>query len=215
MTPGDRAATAARSFTFDERFNMQHLMIDLETLGVAANAPVLAIGAVFFDPNTGATGAEFDAAIDVADAMQYGRISGETFKWWMQQSDDARRKAIRGQHPAKAVFGKFHEFCLKHGDGVQPWGNGASFDISILDYAFPRILEKPSPWKFWNVRDCRTIKALADGLVPYTGKMAGTAHAAIDDARHQVQWVSIYWQGLRGRIAPAPKPVDSDTLLDL
>ena len=29
---------------------MRHCMIDLETLGTAANAPVIAIGAVFFDP---------------------------------------------------------------------------------------------------------------------------------------------------------------------
>ena len=60
------------------RFN--HLMIDLETLGTAANAPVIAIGAVFFDPNTGTLGDTFDAAIDVEDAMHYGVMSGSTYK---------------------------------------------------------------------------------------------------------------------------------------
>jgi hypothetical protein len=177
----------------------QHLMIDLETLGTAVNAPVVAIGAVYFDPDTGTLGDTFDAAIDVEDAVRFGRPSGATIKWWLGQGDEARQKVVRGRHPATLVFEKFHEFCRKHGDDVKPWGNGATFDISILEYAFGRILEKPAPWKFWNVRDCRTIKELADGVMSFDGKLAGVAHTALDDAKHQAAWVSAYWQGLRAR----------------
>lgn len=183
---------------------MNHLMIDLETLGTNVNAPVVAIGAVYFDPDTGTLGEEFDAAIDVADAMRYGRASGDTIKWWLGQSDAARQKVVRGRHPSQLVFEKFYDFCLKHGSDVKPWGNGASFDISILEYAFGRILDKQAPWKFWNVMDCRTVKRLAEGIVEFTGTLEGTAHDAIDDARHQARWVSVYWQGLRGvRKVPA------------
>lgn len=181
----------------------QHLMIDLETLGTAPNAPVVAIGAVYFDPDTGTLGDEFDGAIDVEDALRYGRMSGSTLKWWLGQSDAARQKVVRGRHPAVKVFEAFETFCRKHGDRVQPWGNGASFDITILEYAFGRILEREAPWKFWNVRDCRTIKALADGIVQYLDPLEGTAHNAIDDARHQARWVSAYWQGLRTISRPA------------
>ena len=35
---------------------MNHLMVDLETMGNGPYAPVISIGAVFFDPNTGETG---------------------------------------------------------------------------------------------------------------------------------------------------------------
>lgn len=175
------------------------LMIDLETLGTAVNAPVVAIGAVFFNPETGELGETFDAAIDVEDAMRYGKASGSTIRWWLGQGDAARQKVVRGKHPSHLVFTKFHEFCLKHGDNVKPWGNGASFDISILEYAFGRIIERPAPWKFWNVCDCRTIKRLADGIVTFDEKLEGTAHTALDDARHQAKWVSVYWQGLRRR----------------
>ena len=193
--------------------SFQHLMVDLETLGTAVNAPVVAIGAVFFDPNTSTLGDTFDAAIDLEDAMRYGRASGSTVKWWLRQGDAARQKVVRGRHPSRLVFEKFEQFCLKHGDQVKPWGNGASFDIAILDYAFGRILEKQAPWKFWNVRDCRTIKELADGIVTYDGKLEGTAHTALDDAKHQALYVSAYWQGLRGRQA-APKPsTDLEDLL--
>ncbi len=188
----------------------QHLMIDLETLGTAVNSPVVAIGAVYFDPNTGQQGETFDAAIDVEDAMRYGRASGSAIKWWLGQSDAARQKVVRGRHPAPLVFEKFHEFCLKYGDNVKPWGNGASFDISILDYAFGRIIDKPSPWKFWNVRDCRTIKELAEGIVTFTETLDGVAHTALDDARHQAKWVSAYWQGLRGKPAGPATTDDFD-----
>lgn len=181
---------------------MKHMMVDLETLGTAANAPVIAIGAVFFDPNTGTLGDTFDAAIDVEDAMRYGVMSGSTFKWWLGQSDAARQKVVRGRERAEDVFNRFGSFAMKHGDNVQPWGNGASFDIAILDHAFPRILNKPAPWKFWNVRDCRTIKELASGIVNYNDKMQGVAHTALDDAVNQAKWVSVYWQGLRLMVDP-------------
>ena len=184
-----------------------HLMIDLETLGTAANAPVVAIGAVFFDPNTGTLGDTFDAAIDVEDAMRYGVMSGSTFKWWLGQSDAARQKVVRGRERAEDVFGRFGSFAMKHGDNVQPWGNGASFDIAILDHAFPRILNKPAPWKFWNVRDVRTVKELATGIVRFDDKMKqGVAHTALDDAVHQAKWVSVCWQGLRLIVDPTGRP---------
>lgn len=205
------------------KFN--HLMIDLETMGTAVNAPVVAIGAVYFDPETGSQGETFDAAIDVADAMRYGRASGDTIKWWLEQGDAARQKVVRGREMAVPVFQKFHAFCLKHGDRAKPWGNGASFDISILEYAFGRILEKSAPWQFWNVRDCRTIKDLADGLVTFNGKLEGVAHTALDDAKHQAEWVSVYWQGLRNKsfepnatvqpIRAAEAAPASDLLFDL
>ncbi|RVC70415.1 3'-5' exoribonuclease [Mesorhizobium sp. M00.F.Ca.ET.038.03.1.1] len=194
-----------------------HCMIDLETMGTAPNAPVIAIGAIYFDPDTGTLGDTFDAAIDLEDAVRYGRVSGSTLKWWLSQGEAARQKVVRGRHPAQLVFEKFHEFCRRHGTGLKPWGNGSSFDITILEYAFGRILDKPAPWDFWNVRDCRTIKELAANGPQYTGTLEGTAHTALDDATHQAKWVSFYWQALRGKreAAPQPKPVVTDSLEDL
>lgn len=187
---------------------MKHLMIDLETLGTAVNCPVVAIGAVFFDPETGEMGAQFDCAIDIEDAMKFGRPSGSTVKWWLTQSDEARRKIARGQIKSQRAFTDFHGFIRTNSKGaVCPWGNGASFDISILDYAFPRILDLDAPWKFWDVRDCRTIKALAEGVVPdFAEPRVGVHHSALDDAIHQAKWVSYYWKALRyGDVTSAPK----------
>lgn len=177
---------------------MQHVMIDLETMGTAVNAPVLAIGAVYFDPDTSALGDRFYGSIDMDEACRFGRPSGSTIRWWLQRSDVARQAIIAGKHPAKLVFEKFKAFMLKHGKNTRPWGNGAAFDISMLDVAFPKILGEPAPWKFYNVLDCRTIKELAKGITDFRGDRAGTHHQALDDAIYQAQWVSHYWQVLRG-----------------
>ncbi|EIN44929.1 exonuclease, partial [Escherichia coli O157:H7] len=41
-----------------------HLMIDLETMGKNPDAPIISIGAIFFDPQTGDMGPEFSKTID-------------------------------------------------------------------------------------------------------------------------------------------------------
>lgn len=188
---------------------MDHLMIDLETLGTKYNAPVIAIGAIFFEPATGALGGKFYGAIDLAEACRYGVPSGDTIRWWMQQSDDARAGVIKGKHPSKFVFERFRDFCKKNCDpkSLKPWGNGATFDISILDFAFPRVLGEAPPWEFWNVRDCRTIRALAGSRIN-VGAVKGVAHNALDDSIHQAKWVSEAWQVLNGKALPAAADAD-------
>ncbi|HFD3359444.1 TPA: RecE family exodeoxyribonuclease, partial [Escherichia coli] len=42
-----------------------HLMIDLETMGKNPDAPIISIGAIFFDPQTGDMGPEFSKTIDL------------------------------------------------------------------------------------------------------------------------------------------------------
>lgn len=44
---------------------MNHLMIDLETMGSGPYAPIISIGAVFFDPNTGAIGDDFQVNVSL------------------------------------------------------------------------------------------------------------------------------------------------------
>ncbi|ELF1404681.1 3'-5' exoribonuclease, partial [Escherichia coli] len=42
-----------------------HLMIDIETMGKNPDAPIISIGAIFFDPQTGDMGPEFSKTIDL------------------------------------------------------------------------------------------------------------------------------------------------------
>ncbi|EPR7206332.1 RecE family exodeoxyribonuclease, partial [Escherichia coli] len=61
-----------------------HLMIDLKTMGKNPDAPIISIGAIFFDPQTGDMGPEFSKTIDLETAG--GVIDRNTIKRWLKQS---------------------------------------------------------------------------------------------------------------------------------
>lgn len=193
---------------------MYNLMLDIETLGTRPNAPILSIGAVLFDPNTGKQGATFYRAIDPANAFLHGVPDGDTFKWWMEQSDAARKAAVAGTTLLPDALTALTKMPVVWKD-VQVWANDPDFDVTILTYAFHKTLGQLPPWRFWNTRSCRTIAEIAGKRPP---KPSGVHHNALDDAIHQAKWVSEMWQGLRGKPAAkvtAPAPVVADDFDDL
>lgn len=170
---------------------MKDLMIDLETMGTKPNSAIIAIGAVFFDRETGETGAEFYREISLESCQKSGMdIDASTIIWWMNQSDDARNK-FSSNGDAGNVCGVLTEFSSwaknnSFAEVVVPWGNGATFDISMLENAF-NLVNVPVPWAFWNVRDVRTVVDLCDCRDQVV--FDGVPHYALDDAKHQVKYV--------------------------
>lgn len=181
---------------------MNHLMLDIETLGTRPNAPILSIGAVVFDPTTGKQGETFYRAIEPANAFLHGVPDGDTFKWWMGQSDAARKAAVAGTALLGDALMGLSKLPLPWKD-VRVWANDPDFDVTILTYGFHKALGCLPPWRFWNTRSCRTIAEIAGKRPPAP---SGVHHNALDDAIHQAKWVSDMWQELKG----APK---SDDLL--
>ena len=194
----------------------KNVMFDCETMGTRPNAPVLSVGGCFFDPMTGEIGDKFYRKIDMVDAMRFGSASGDTLRWWLKQDSDAQAELANGKELLCDVLedlGKFYN----SGHDAAVWGNGPSFDITILDYAYHKCLGKTAPWPFWNVRDVRTVVQLAEGLVkkPAAFTKGGVAHNALDDCIFQVGYVSKMWQALRGKVPAAsakPAPVEDDIL---
>ncbi len=178
-----------------------HCMVDIETMGQRFDAPVLSVGAVFFDPDSGRLKDEFYRAVDIDSAFRFGRTSGSTVKWWMQQGDAARQAAIKGTESLPKVLQDLTAF-YKQNPKAPVWGNGPSFDCTILEHAYARC-EIPAPWAFWNIRDCRTIKELGEAIGYTVPKLAGTAHNALDDAKHQAMWVSEIRKRLLNKITAA------------
>ncbi len=178
-----------------------HLMIDLETMGTNTNAPIVVIGAVFFDPQTGEIGPVFYIVISLTDAMNTGAVpDGGTIKWWLKQSSEARAAILTDQVKLKDALSRFREFINEYSDEkfVQVWGNGATSDNAILRTSYER-LDIPCPWRYHNDRDVRTIVELgktidfdARTVIPFEG----VRHNALDDARHQAKYVSAIWQKL-------------------
>ncbi|EFD4950825.1 exonuclease [Escherichia coli] len=172
-----------------------HLMIDLETMGTNTNAPIVVIGAVFFDPQTGEIGPVFYIVISLTDAMNTGAVpDGGTIEWWLKQSSEARAAILTDQVKLKDALSQFRDFINEYSDEkfVQVWGNGATFDNAILRTSYER-LDIPCPWRYHNDRDVRTIVELgktidfdARTVIPFEG----VRHNALDDARHQAKYVT-------------------------
>lgn len=172
-------------------------MIDLETLGVQQNAAFISIGACQFNPEAGKIGDKFYANIDWDDALKTRSVTGDTIKWWMRQSKEAQNRVCAAGEPLREVLVKFARWFRKDNDERKAWGNGATFDIAMLDNAYENIFGV-TPWKFWNTRDVRTVVDMAWGIVDKNSVIfEGVEHNALDDAIHQAKYVSIMWQKLR------------------
>lgn len=161
----------------------EHLMIDLETMGTDPSAPIISIGAVFFD-KTG-FGEKFYKNLSVEDQIEKGRFpDGPTIKWWMSQSDAAKKVFKEDAVATRQGLYEFVNFITAncHKTKVKPWGNGSNFDITMLEDIFKQY-KIEIPWIYRNIRDLRTFREFV-----YDGKdlkMPGTAHNALDDAVFQ------------------------------
>ncbi|ELW2500435.1 3'-5' exoribonuclease, partial [Escherichia coli O157] len=103
-----------------------HLMIDLETMGKNPDAPIISIGAIFFDPQTGDMGPEFSKTIDLETAG--GVIDRDTIKWWLKQSREAQSAIMTDEIPLDDALLQLREFIDENSGEffVQVWGNGAN-----------------------------------------------------------------------------------------
>lgn len=149
----------------DQPIDYVHVMVDLETMGKKHNAPIVAIGAVVFDPATGSIGESFYKVVCLESSVNWGAvIDPSTVIWWLKQSSEARSAIVNDDAiPLQDALLQFREFVSDNVAGgskkAQVWGNGASFDNSILRSSYDCIAED-YPWEYWNDRDVRTMVEL-------------------------------------------------------
>lgn len=181
-----------------------HLMLDLETMGKKPGAPIVSMGAVFFDPTTGETGGEFYRVICLESSMYFGaKPDAGTILWRLKQSSEARSAIVvddaQGLVEALEQFTDFIAENASNGSrNVQLWGNGSSFDCSIIEAAF-ELADCPFPVPHWNYRDVRTVVEMGKAIgmnSRYEIPFEGDQHNAMADALHQVKYVSAIWQRL-------------------
>ncbi|EOX0082409.1 3'-5' exoribonuclease [Klebsiella pneumoniae] len=186
----------------DQPIDYVHVMVDLETMGKKHNAPIVAIGAVVFDPATGSIGESFYKVVCLESSVNWGAvIDPSTVIWWLKQSSEARSEIVNDDAiPLLDALLQFREFVSDNVAGgskkAQVWGNGASFDNSILRSSYDCIAED-YPWEYWNDRDVRTMVELGQAISfdPKTAiPFEGSRHNALADAIHQARYVSAIWQ---------------------
>jgi hypothetical protein len=170
------------------------LMLDLETLGKHNESIILTIGAQLFDPSVKGwetrrqrhihTGDLYDpymnVRVDVDEQSELGRTTdNETLEWWAKQSTEAQEDSFSEEgrislRQALTELTRLAEPCKR------VWSKGPLFDFAILEHALEQM-KMPQPWKFWNVRDARTVYSLTPTL-----KSRTNGHLAIEDCRNQI-----------------------------
>ena len=162
-----------------------HAMIDLETFGTAKDSVILQLAAVQFSQDFHIL-AQFNEVISPESCQEAGlSIDLDTVMWWMTQSEEAKQKVVLqgARSPLKEALRRFHEWLPR---GTRVWGNGASFDLSILDTAYRKVGYQ-KPWSHLDERCYRTINSLVGRNHPERPPFEGTKHNALDDCKYQIR----------------------------
>lgn len=174
---------------------MNHVSFDLETLGKSPDAMIVQIGWAQFDIETGEVG----QARNVLVSPNCGKIDMSTVSWWLQQDDAARAGMVAAIDTGVPLAVALASVRSEMPNDAIVWGNGATFDITILESAFARCMHTV-PWAFFNVRDMRTIVHAAEALRGFDKRSVeriGVHHDAADDAAHQARVICAAWKSLR------------------
>lgn len=186
-----------------------HVMIDLETLGLSANAAIVEIAAVEFNPYTGEVGECFDRTIERDDWNIHGRvIDGDTLAWWFSQGKETIEASFMDQKKVcvslYSAIGQLIWFIgdcsssIFHGvssnrqneldrEGPSIWCNGLSFDIPKLDEEYRHFgRSRKAPWNHWQLNDVRTITNLRPEIKESI-EFEGVKHNPVDDCLHQIK----------------------------
>ncbi len=204
-----------------------HVMVDLETWGTAPGCAISTIGAVW-ECLRGETGYSDESGreavvvegpvrqvihrgIKLESCLLAGLVvEPGTVKWWRSQSHAARHALCETKRGDLGGILREVAGWLPSGQEYFLWGNGAAADPVWLEAAY-RAAGQEVPWKHWQVACFRTLKNLMKGEVPAPA-FTGTAHDALDDARHQMQHLQAMLAVLRETFRPEPEPVSGETL---
>jgi exodeoxyribonuclease VIII len=154
-------------------------MIDLEGLATGPDTTILTIAAQAFDPfGDGWYEQQYYARVDL-DSQSNRRIEQGTLEWWATQPAAARDEAFAEDNrvPLDQALDELGRL-IWHSKRI--WAQGPTYDMTILEHAY-KSYNKPIPWKYFAVRDSRTVFSLWPGL-----EKPPTSHHALEDCRRQI-----------------------------
>lgn len=191
-----------------------HAMFDFETMGQDPDTKVVSLGGVAFN-REGVIGRKY-WVFDWEN--QPDRTEDpDTAAWWARQKPEAREvfntpKANRILLPDfVADLDAWLDSCAIDAGEVRdpktgklkelkPWGNGANFDIVILEDIIRQVHPKAKngiPWAFWNVWCYRTFSAMTgcrDLIARNQLNTTVVKHNALADAEWQAMTVMEFWK---------------------
>lgn len=140
-------------------------IVDLETFSTDSNAAIMVIAAIKFNRNKKIENMDsaetFYRRITLDSCEMYHRhIDDKTIDWWNNQPQEAKKEIFDSNNriDLKIALQEFKDW-FKGCKFI--WGHGSSFDCVILENSF-KACNIDLPWKFYNVRDTRTLYDIAD-----------------------------------------------------
>lgn len=177
------------------------VMVDLETLGKDVDSPIIQIGALAFDIETGQT---LKWMVEYPEVPKDAKVDGGTLRWWLDTDKELLTKTISKANTTEEratlafvdwIVKTATEYGLTSKD-VYLWGNGILFDNKIIQGKCERY-GVPYPIQYQNDRDMRTIVDLYRTKDPQgyeaiklSASEGNTAHDAVDDCLTQMLIVS-------------------------
>lgn len=158
---------------------MANLMIDIEGLGTGPDTTILTIAAQSFDPlGTGYHQRHYYARISL-ESQENRSIQQDTIDWWAIQPAESREEAFAetDRVPLDQALDELAKFIWQ---SQLIWANGPTYDMNIIEHAY-KSYNKPLPWKYFVVRDARTVYSLWPDL-----PRPPTSHHALEDCRRQI-----------------------------
>ena len=154
-------------------------MIDLEGLATGPDTCILTIAAQAFDPfGAGYYDQHYYARVDL-ESQPDRAIDNGTIEWWATQPEHAREEAF-AEHDRVPLDQALDELGKLIWHSKLIWSQGPTYDMNILEHAY-KSYRKPLPWKYYMVRDSRTVFSLwPEQPIP------PTTHHALEDCRRQI-----------------------------
>lgn len=158
---------------------MADLMIDLEGLATGPDATILTIAAQVFDPfGDGWYDQQYYCRVTL-ESQEDRKIEQGTVDWWATQDPRTRDEAFAEDNriPLDQALDELGKL-IWHAKRV--WAQGPTYDMNILEHAY-KSYNKPIPWRYYAVRDSRTVFSLYPNL-----EKPPTSHHALEDCRRQI-----------------------------
>lgn len=193
------------------------VFIDLETLDTKPGAIIISVGAAATIRHSYKVFSLFERNVTEKDQQAYGATYSEsTLAWWRKQSNEVWIQTRIHPLPMNMVLhnlAKWMNECRERAaeqgcTSVQVWGNGATMDISLLEWHFnhnPKSITSlvKAPWEFWDIRDVRTlveVDAMTGGKeFKKRTTFYGMQHRSLHDAMHEMCYCARIMSMIAGR----------------
>ena len=177
-------------------FKQPHAFIDIETLGLTTDSPLLEVSVAVFDLKNEPNYAEL-----VGEAISFPFNVGEQFKtmrrvpdastllWWMTDASKARNEVMTRSLNCKEHNGTTLQSLASLLCGVEHiWCRGPHFDAALLE-SLAADYDLRKMWDYWKIRDIRTLLFTLDkedDAKKYKAEMEKSGEFVKHDSAHDV-----------------------------